>query len=384
VPIEGELNVVLRWDGQSVTGVDVRSTRPFAAARILARRTTAAAAATVPMLFSVCGGAQRAAAVSALAAAGAADVDADAVRDSNGVALETIQEHVWRLLIDWPQAMGRAPNATPVAAVRHRIAAAARTADGRGTLGDPAAMRNLGAELSGLAAQAIYGMPPAAWVDLATAEALDAWTARAATPCATLLHAMQAEMPALGRSAVRLMPAPTRGALLRVVVPAQDGDPDFERAPTWEGAPVETGALARTARHPIVSALILRNGHAAATRYVARLVDLAWALRGICQGSHDDSERPWVQAFAVGKAEGCAAVQTARGLLVHRVRVESGRVVDYRIVAPTEWNFHPRGALASGLAGLPAGSRRELQTHARIAVQALDPCVPCRLEVADA
>jgi hypothetical protein len=336
------------------------------------------------MLFAVCGGAQRAAAVSALAAAGATDVDADAVRDTNGVALETIQEHIWRLLIDWPQAMGGVPNATPVAAVRHRIAVAARAADGRATLGDPPAMRELGAELSGLAAQAIYGMPPAAWVELATLEALDAWTARGATSCAALLGAMLSEMPTLGRSDVRLMPVPTREALLDVVVSAQDGDRDFERSPTWAGVPVETGVLARTARHPIVAALILRNGHAVATRYVARLVDLAWSLLGICEGSPDDNEWPRVLAFAVGSADGFAAVRTARGLLVHRVRVESGHVADYRIVAPTEWNFHPHGALASGLAGLPAGSRRELQTHARIAVQALDPCVPCRLEVADA
>lgn len=382
--IEGELNVVLRWDGRRVTGVDVRSTRPFAAARILARKTTATAAATVPMLFAVCGGAHRAAAVGALAAAGAADVDADVVRDVNGVALETIQEHVWRLLIDWPQAMGRAPNPTPVAAVRHRIAAAARTADGHVTLGDSPTMRKLAAELSGLAAQAIYGMPPAAWVELATPAALDAWTARGATSCATLLGAMLSEMPTLGRSDVRVMPAPTREALLGAVVRAQDGDPDFERAPTWDGLPVETGVLARAYRHPIVAALVACNGRAAATRYVARLVDLAWALRDIGDGSSDDSEWPWVQAFAVGDAEGLAAVQTARGLLVHRVRIEAGRVADYRIVAPTEWNFHPDGALASGLAGHPAENRRELQAHARIAVQALDPCVPCRLEVADA
>jgi Ni,Fe-hydrogenase I large subunit len=384
VAIEGELAVGLRWDGRRVTGVDIRSTRPFSATRILAHKAPAAAAATVPMLFAVCGGAQRAAAVSALAAAGASDVDADTTRDTYGVALETVQEHFWRLLIDWPQAMGRAPNATPVAATRHRIAAAARTPDGRGTLGDPPTMRELGAELSRLAAQAIYGMPPAAWLDLATLPALDAWTARGATGCATLLGAMLAEMPTLGRSDVRLMPVATREALLGVIVPAQDREPNYARTPTWDGLPVETGTLARVHRHPLVAALIERNGHAASTRFAARLLDLAWALAGISEGAPNDAACPWVQALAVGEADGLAAVQTARGLLVHRVRIESGRVADYRIVAPTEWNFHPDGALASGLAGLPASSRRELQQRARIAVQALDPCVACRVEVADA
>ncbi len=148
--------------------------------------------------------------------------------------------------------------------------------------------------------------------------------------------------------------------------------------------PSKPGHWPANSRHPLVAALVERNGHAATTRFVARLVDLARAISRIKDGSPDDDARPWVQAFAVGKADGLAAVQTARGLLVHRVRIDAGRVADYRIVAPTEWNFHPTGALASGLAGLPAQSRRELQLSARIAVQALDPCVACRVEVADA
>jgi hypothetical protein len=71
VPIEGELTVRLDWNGERVTGVDVRSTRPFAATRILAGKTPVVAAATVPKLFAVCGGAQGAAAAGALVAAGA-------------------------------------------------------------------------------------------------------------------------------------------------------------------------------------------------------------------------------------------------------------------------------------------------------------------------
>jgi hypothetical protein len=251
-------------------------------------------------------------------------------------------------------------------------------------LGDAATMRALGAGLSRLAAQSIYGMPPTAWLDLATLPALDAWTARGATACATLLATMLAEMPALGRSVVGLMPVPRRETLLTVVVPALDRDPDYARMPTWEGLPVETSALARVRGHPLVSALADATGHTAAARFVARLVDLALLLTEINEASPREGALPWVQGFTVGDADGMAAVQTARGLLVHRARIDGGRVADYRIVAPTEWNFHPNGALAQGLADLPARSRRELHQHARLAVQALDPCVACQVEIADA
>jgi Ni,Fe-hydrogenase I large subunit len=384
VAIEGEITVRLDWNGRRVTDVDIRSTRPFAAARILAGKTPADAVATAAMLFSVCGGAQAAAAASALAAAGATDVRADRARHERGVALETMQEHFWRLLIDWPQVLGSAPEPTPVAAARYRIAAAVRGADGSSAFGNAAAMRELGVELSRLAAQSVYGMPPAAWLELATLPALDAWSARGATACARMLGTMLADMPTLGRSDVGLMPAPSREALLAVVVPALDRDPDYPRLPTWGGVPVETGALARVRAHPLVAALAESIGHAAATRYVARLADLALLLSALVGPSTADGAVPRVQAFAVGESDGLAAVQTARGLLVHRVRVAAGRVADYRIIAPTEWNFHPEGALAHGLAGLSVASRTELRQRAQVAVQALDPCVACRVEVADA
>jgi hypothetical protein len=384
VTIEGELTVRLDWDGRRVTGVDVRSSRPFAATRILAGKTPAAAVAIVPKLFAVCGGAQGAAAASALVAAGAAGVEADRTRNEHGVMLEAMQEYFWRLLIDWPQAMGEEALATPVANVRHRIAATARSADGRSTLGDAAAMRALGTELSGLATQAIYGMPPAGWLELAGRRALDAWIARGATTCARLLGRILAEWPTLGRSDVGLMPAPRGDALRSVIVPALDRDPHYARAPTWDGLPAETGALARVRAHPLVAALADSAGHTAATRYVARLVDLASMLGELAGAPQAADALPWVQAFAVGEADGLAAVQTARGLLLHRARIAEGRVADYRIVAPTEWNFHPDGALAQGLAGMGAANEIALKRQAMLAVQALDPCVACRVEVVHA
>ena len=384
MPIEGELTVRLDWNGERVTGVDVRSTRPFAATRILAGKTPVVAAATVPKLFAICGGAQGAAAVGALVAAGATGVEADRVRNAHGVALEATQEYFWRLLIDWPQVMGDLPDPTPVASARHRVAAAVRTADGRNTLGDPAAMHALGAELSRLAAHSIYGMPPAGWLDLGGMPALQSWIARGATTCAKLLGRMLAELPTLGRADVRLMPAPRSDTLMTVVVPALDRDPDYARAPTWEGLPAETGALARVREHPLVAGLAASAGHTAATRFVARLVDLALLLGELTGAPRPVDALPWVQAFVVGEADGLAAVQTARGLLLHRVRIAEGRVADYRIVAPTEWNFHPEGALAQGLAGMTAENQIALKWQARLAVQALDPCVPCRVEIVNA
>ncbi|MFZ1573767.1 MAG: nickel-dependent hydrogenase large subunit, partial [Chromatiaceae bacterium] len=79
---------------------------------------------------------------------------------------------------------------------------------------------------------------------------------------------------------------------------------------------------------------------------------------------------------------GLAQVQAARGLLVHRVAIQAGRVADYRILAPTEWNFHPQGAAALGLATLPDADDETLHRIGGLFVTALDPCVAYDLRIA--
>ena len=71
--------------------------------------------------------------------------------------------------------------------------------------------------------------------------------------------------------------------------------------------------------------------------------------------------------------------ETARGLVTHRVAIEGERVARYRIVAPTEWNFHPEGAFAQGARGLH-GDSTAIEGRVRRLVASLDPCVAVRYE----
>ena len=93
---------------------------------------------------------------------------------------------------------------------------------------------------------------------------------------------------------------------------------------------------------------------------------------------------PRIQSMRLDADEGLATVETARGLLLHRACVRDECVVDYQIVAPTEWNFHPGGALVRGLEGIDSDDERGLLRSARLAVHALDPCVGFRIEVGHA
>ena len=81
---------------------------------------------------------------------------------------------------------------------------------------------------------------------------------------------------------------------------------------------------------------------------------------------------------------GIAAVETARGTLIHRAALDGERVAHYRIVAPTEWNFHPRGAFPRGLADMPARNEGEVRQAAALLAHALDPCVAYETRIVDA
>jgi len=143
---------------------------------------------------------------------------------------------------------------------------------------------------------------------------------------------------------------------------------EFSERPVWHGRPAETGAYARRHTHPLLAALAPRPLLA---RVVARLQELA-AL------AVSDFALPLpgaATALPLGKGRGRALVETARGLLMHEATLAGGKVADYIIVAPTEWNFHPTGALRTLLVGRDYATAGQAATLARRAVLALDPCV---------
>ena len=62
--------------------------------------------------------------------------------------------------------------------------------------------------------------------------------------------------------------------------------------------------------------------------------------------------------------DGIAWVENARGLLIHRVRLTRRTSRHYGIVAPTEWNFHPRARWRRPLRGPAAADRANVEQRA--------------------
>lgn len=181
------------------------------------------------------------------------------------------------------------------------------------------------------------------------------WSAARLTPVLDRLDAALATLPMAAAAPVPLLPPMTAAQSLAEWPRLEEA---FAAAPSWHGAAAETGALARLpdrgSPHPLLARVEARRAEVLAP----------------------PAE---VSAVPVAPSIGRAVVATARGMLMHEITLAGDRVADYVIVAPTEWNCHRQGPLVSWLAGLSEDAARTL---APLALLALDPCVPSRIEFA--
>lgn len=327
------LAIHLDWDGRRVSRVAIELQRPQAA-RLLLGMPAAQALATLPRLYRLCAKAQGVAARLALAAANG-DVAALSADERRTLLAEQIQEHLWRLLRDWPALLGvAAPQAAFVYWYR-RLAVLPAEASERQTLA---------AELAHFIGEDIgVSLGPL-----------------------LLAHVQQlaAEQPGV---AYMSLPAELRAADFAAPWPT-----DFAERPLWQGQPASTGCVGGDLPQSLWQRL---------SALIAAAEQLGAAL---CR----DEEIPGpalADAVSLPDNGGLARVATARGMLLHRLQLDgqgsTARIARYQVVAPTEWNFHPQGPCAAALAGLEANSEAALRRLAGCWITAFDPCVGWQLDV---
>lgn len=350
----GKLELRLSYAAGRITGLSVANSRPQAAI-VLRGMPVAQAVALIPQLFALCGQAQG---VAAMAARAAAEEETFALRHDAGVAAEAAQEHLWRLLSDWPRELGLAPQDAAFVQWRRILAA------------DPSAL--VSPDFSDFLDQGLLGMTPEAWLGLSRADEFESWCRSSPAPAARLCRALAA-----GGECVAGSSPEAQLPVLDANAAASDWpalSAAFALRPQWRGRPRETGAYARRHEDPLLATLASKP---LLVRLVARMQELAALMLG-------DFALPLpgaVMALPLENSRGRVLVETARGLLMHELTLADGRVADYVIVAPTEWNFHPDGALPALLIGCACATEPQAASLARRTVLALDPCVAYEITI---
>jgi uptake hydrogenase large subunit len=375
------------------TGTAIDSSRALGAARVFAGRGPAETARLLPALFSICATAQSAACAGALEEAqGLVPSPAVVALRRRLVDAETLREHLWRILLDWPRFLDLEPDARAMAAAVEgygRLRAALVQGNHPFEPGavapgsDPASSDGAATGLGALVTHRVLGVAPAEWLESVRGfDALAAWCERTDTVAARLLERLLVQGVAeLGRCEIGALPGQPDPAELHARLGGPEAD-DFVAQPSWGGEPREASPLTRNLGSPLIQDLSVRFGNGILTRLAAQLLEVARIASGeetVAVGwspGFTADAKPQAASPAPAQGVGLSQVQAARGPLVHRVRIADGRVLDYRILAPTEWNFHPRGVVAAGLDSLAVRlDGAELEPLARLFIAAVDPCV---------
>ena len=382
--LAGKLKIDLSRDGIG-TGVTIRSSRPVSASRVFVGKGVDETAAALPTLYSICSIAQSCACAAACEAVlELPQLPAIARLRRLLVDAETVREHLWRLLLDWPSLLGDSSEGQPMARVMTAFSRLRGALGGEGDLFRPGSQGvepdlSVAAgcleELDAVIGAHVLGTPPSRWlVDVETGDDLIAWSRDTSTAAALLLRKVSDNgWAALGRSRVSALPILSPADLEAVLGSA--GVEGFLAEPLWNDNPAETSPYTRNRGDAVVTGLSARFGNGLLPRLAAQLVEVAALYEDLQEGLADSESSVSHFAAGIGDGVGIARVEAARGLLVHRVAIDGDRIRDYRILAPTEWNFHPQGAVARGLAKLEAVDEATLDFQARLFVTAVDPCV---------
>ena len=368
------LTLTQRTGGWSAT---LASRRPVTASRVLEGASARDGPRRVGSLFSICAQAHTVAALTAVEQAlGLPAAEAALRLRLVAVEAEAVEQLLWRLvsgtepagrpaLPDWFPPLRRVLHGAVQA-----IAPGLRWRDpAEAVVLDRAAARTLAQDITA----AIAPIDSLLSASAAGGSLRELQRFAAARQDLALLGLLVADLPP-PLAAVPPLPAVALPDIARAV--AEDDDGSYRRAPLWHDRPHEVGVFAMLRDDPRLAGL----GPGWAARTVAALISLKSRLHRLCEALCDDDVAD--PARRLGKvAEGwhAAAVETARGTLVHVVRLEGERIAGWHILAPTEWNFHPEGVICHAVHNLPAVSREQAERFTRALTALLDPCVPAIL-----
>jgi hypothetical protein len=273
------------------------------------------------------------------------------------VVCEAIQEHCWRLFLDWPKALGLVQLSGDFVQLHTMLR---RIAVGQGDLN---ALKH---EIESL----WLGMPIVDWLNMESFSDLQHWwktTNSSAASLFAILDALEVNSiyePSEKMSEVPLLPDWSAIDALASCKGLMNNN--FAATPTWKAAPAETGALAYHATASMLHHTLQARSSRVLARVLAKVYDMLQMVSGNFTGRLDYASSH--------QGVGLAVVKTARGVLMHHVHIFSETVHDYLVIAPTEWNFHPAGTLTAGLIGLKGDATYLMQMTER-QVLSLDPCV---------
>lgn len=347
----------------------LQSSRQNWAPRLARGRPASDLASVMAGLFNLCGHAHSMCAQLAIEAA-VPGLLPPAQQVAQRLRTVTAQEHIRRIGLDWSRLLAAGP-------------AESWSAQAQATLGlcpllAPAVADPWPATLAWLQDHLLQ-MPATTWLrawDACGTDWMLDWSHRHRGWLPTLLRAARAADTGAPLDLAIALRAHADVSGQRALAAALALKSDFVLRPLWKGACAHTGTWTRlrgaTTDLPLTPWALLGS----------RIAELVRLCRPDAQGQ---GGADWLSfgSLSTEPRQGLAWVEMARGLLVYQVEIDApvgnapARVSACRVLAPTEWNFHPQGVVAQRIVDLAATEPvHTVERRVRLLMAAFDPCVP--------
>lgn len=356
----------------AVDTIEIQARQHLRASRVLEGKTREEALTLLPLIYHVCGHAHSFAARQAFACA-CGETMSNTWLHQLLVLAETCREHTRRIFMDWPGLCGQKPDTGMVLKSQRHLQQLEQSV--LALMDTP--LTRFPQQLL-LDVQGLYGVfkPLADEV---------AGLSNMRTVVSTVIEAMhEMDITAIGSSDVAAMTIHEIDTSYLADELQQNRADDFIAAPQLHGQVYETGPLARMREQSIIKGLSDCYGNGLLTRFCAMVHELGAIPKAMLNLLQEHETSPQLhKGVALSAGAGMGGVEAARGFLWHTVDIAEDRIKRYQILAPTEWNFHPKGALFRGLQGLRCQTKNQVHKLVSMMTTALDPCVACSIEVVD-
>lgn len=390
--IEGSIAIDLHTALDSSGFVEMISSRPLHASKVLLGKRPEDVLSIIPLLFSVCGVAQTRAAFFCMQQQMHWNTDdqTEAFREML-VWSETAKEHLLRIFLDWPGLLDIEVRHDSLNYIANLVDTFKKvlfktsqpfSPDAEGLADINAAYERVD-DLEHYLENEVFCTSLSNWLSISHVADMQSWSQQAGSLAAQALSFIF-KRGWSGQGVTTCQQLPELDADLLFERFSSDRVDEFIAKPQWAGSCRETGVFSRQFDQPLIRVLRVESGNGLLSRLTARLVELAKIparLRLLLAGTADNRI---FTSGAIRQSKTLGQVEAARGRLVHYVEFDQGRISDYRILAPTEWNFHPRGLITEALTKLRVENRSELNQLARMMINAVDPCVAYTLRIHDA
>lgn len=387
--IEGQLNIDLYPNKSALARVEITSSRPLQASRVMIGKSPEEVLNILPLMYNVCGVAQARTSLKAIQSKLSLPTARNAEAARNMLVLvENAREHLFRILIDWPTLFKLQQDQSQLPLLGRLIKQFKMALFANGDAfslhsqlqPDGALIRQLIDQLEQTLQHAIYHQPTEQWLQINDIDTLYNWS-KGHDSTATNSLSIICDHGWTSQGFSRLDPLPQLDNQELIQRFNDSNAQRFIAEPEWHGQQYETTTLSRQMDQPLIQSLAQEFHNTLITRWVARLLELARIPAQLHQLLSDIEAPDSIQMISNNSNCGIAQTEAARGRLIHRVEIDNGLISQYQILAPTEWNFHPQGLIAHSLGNLTSKDPVLLQQLARLMINVIDPCVGYELKV---